>query len=375
MRGRAVLLITTMTVALLVASGVALAADMACPNIGNLCIGTNNADTMTGTNQADVMKGRGGADTMQAHGGGDRLFGGGGNDEVSAGSGKDSLVGDSLAEDTLVGIAGDDFLSGGYGNDTYFFSEGWGADRIAADGEEAGMGTDSLDFSLLSRPLDVDLVSSPDRDEVFSVLSGAGMLNFPAMVKIENVTGGNKRDVVRGNDAPNVFSGEDGNDSLYGREGNDVLTGGLGADALSGGPNDDTLEGGVDSDIYLFQDDWGLDSITDAAPGTDRLFLGELTRSVTVELASGKAYESAFGSFELSPNSVNWTPGAINSVTGGTSDDTIDVADGDVGDTVDCGPGTDTVTVDVVEDLSGNTVEVDAYDANTCETVNEVVIT
>ena len=338
---------------LLVASGVALAADITCPNgIGNLCIGTNKADTMTGTNQDDVMKARGGADTMHAGGRGDRLFGGDGNDEVSAGSGNDSLIGDSLAGDSLVGGAGDDSLSGGDGNDTYFFSEGWGADRIAADGEGAEMGTDSLDFSLVSKPLDVDLVSSPDRDEVFSILSGAGMLNFPAMVKIEKVTGGEERDVVRGNDAPNVFSGEVGNDSLYGREGNDVLTGGPGADALGGGPDDDTLEGGAGSDTYLFQDDWGsdgiTDSVTDAAPNTNHLFFGELTSSVTVELASGRAYEASFGFYELSPNRVNWTPGAINSVTGGTVDDTIDVADGDVvgGETVDCGPGTDTVYFD-----------------------------
>ena len=346
MRERAVLLITTMAVAMLVASGVAMAADITCPNIGNLCIGTNKADTMTGTNQDDVMKGRGGGDTMQARGSGDRLFGGGGNDEVSAGSGDDSLIGDSLVGDSLGGGAGDDSLSGGYGDDTYFFSDGWGADRIAEDGEGAGMGTDTLDFSSLPKPLDINLVSSPDRDEVFSVLSGAGMLNFPATVEIERVKGGKERDVVRGNDAPNVFTGESGNDSLYGRDDDDVLTGGLGADALGGGPGTDTLEGGVDSDIYVFQDDWGSDSITDAAPGTDRLFFGELTRSVTVELASGEAYETTFDSFELSPNRVNWTPGAIGSVTGGTADDTIDVADGDGGDTVDCGPGTDTVFFD-----------------------------
>jgi hypothetical protein len=54
---------------------------------------------------------------------------------------------------------------------------------------------------LLVDPLDIDLVSSPDRDEVFS---DAGMLNFPATVEIENVSGGEGRDVVRGNDALDV---------------------------------------------------------------------------------------------------------------------------------------------------------------------------
>ena len=56
MRRQAALLTTTMAIALMVASGVALAAEITCPNsIGNQCIGTNEADTMRGTNQDDDM--------------------------------------------------------------------------------------------------------------------------------------------------------------------------------------------------------------------------------------------------------------------------------------------------------------------------------
>ena len=58
-------------------------------------------------------------------------------------------------------------------------------------------------------------------------------------------------------------------------------------------------------------------------------------------------------------------------------DDTIDVADGNRGDTVYCGPdttvGEDTVEVDAEQDLStGAIVRIDT--ATDCETVNEVLI-
>ena len=294
MSRRAILLITAVAVALVAASSVTLADNITCPNgPGNLCTGTPTADTMTGTGQGDDMKALGGPDTMLARGG----------------------------KDTLEGGAGDDSLSGGNNDDTYSFSVRWGVDRIPADGEGAGMGTDTLDFSsLLLEPLDIDLVSNADRDEVYSVFSGAGVLNWPATVEIENVTGGQARDVVRGDGGPNHLSGLGGNDSLYGRDGEDVLIGGPGADALIGGADDDVnLDGG---------------------PGNDTVY------------------------------------GDDPSISTETGNDTINVKDGTAGDTVDCGPGNnDKVTVDVIRDLSGNTLGEDTVVTDTCETiVKEVTI-
>ena len=256
MRRQAILLITSVAVALVAVSGVTLADDISCPNVPgtNQCVGTFTADTMTGIPQADDMSGLGGQDTMLAKGGRDRLEGGGGND----------------------------FLSGGNGDDTYVFSANWGVDRIPADGEGAGMGTkDALDFSssLLLEPLDVDLVSSADRDEVYSVYSGAGVLNFPATVEIENVTGGKARDVVRGTDGTNDLSGEGGNDSLYGRGGDDNLIGGSGADALIGGLGADDLEGGPGNDTIDVKD--GQTDSVDCGLGADTVFFDEGIDSLT----------------------------------------------------------------------------------------------
>lgn len=374
-----------MAAALVVAGGAALAANINC-EAGTACLGTNKADTMTGTNQADDMSGLGGGDTMRGRDGDDTLSGDEGNDEINAGSGNDPSV---------EGGKGNDSLTGGDGDDTYVFESRWGGDKIT-NGEDSG--EDTLDFSSLLASLDMDLNSSARRDEVFS---RGGMLNLPAVVVIENVEGGKARDVVRGNDAPNDLRGNGGNDLLVGDGNNDALFGGLGSDALNGGPGDDALNGSdvddvgdvtdvTDNDVYIFQDGWGQDSITDAA-ATNRLLFAELTTSVTVDLATGTATAGT--------NTVTWTPlvggnpaggTAIDNVTGGTAadflygngsvnelngqggDDTIDVADGDPDDTVDCGPGADVVKVDA-EDGPGGTVRLDT-DITNCETITEVLI-
>jgi Ca2+-binding RTX toxin-like protein len=445
MKRRAALLVTTMAVALMVASGVALAANINC-KAGTMCFGTNKADTMTGTTGADDMRGRGGGDTLNARAGDDKAFGGNGQDDISTGQGNDPFVG---------GGAGDDSLSGGDGDDSYVFGrslevtpvtngERWGRDTIT-NGETSG--EDTLDFSLLVDPLDVDLVSSAGRAEVFS---DSGMVYLPASVTIENVTGGEARDVIRGNDASNRFCGQGGNDDLVGNGNDDELFGGLGADAFRGGLGNDVLKGGPNpdtcpvedlsvidgDDVYLFEDGWGEDSITDAA-GTDRLFFGELTLPVTVDLAASDtgvevssdihtvdwpstvSIENATGGSAADVLRGDGSDNTLNGLGGGdemygeggndtlygrdgnditmyggpgadkvygdhpnfpaeTGDDTIDVADGDPGDTVDCGPGTDTVDVDAIYGSGGaqrlDTVVKNPDDTSICETVNEVLI-
>jgi len=341
MRGRAILLFTTMAAALVVACGVALAADIMCPNrpTGD-CVGTNNADTMTGTNQADNMRGRGGEDTMQGRGGADDLDGGDGIDEIYAGLGNDKLAGGPNPS-----AVAPEKLAGGDGDDSYFFEEGWGDDKIT-DAESSGK--DALVFSSSVKRLNVNLASINGRGEIYAE---GGTLFFSAAVEIEDVEGGNNRDVVRGNGAPNNFVVKDGNDSLYGRDGDDVLIGGLGADAFNGGPGNDTLEGGdasdvTNGDLYIFEDSWGNDSITDAA-GTDHLFFGELTSSVNVDLTTGTATDGG-------TNTVTWTPQVIENViedaTGGTANDSLTGNDSDNtlsgqggDDTISGGSGNDVI--------------------------------
>lgn len=231
MRRSGVLLLVTMVAALLLASGVALAANViTCP--GSLCEGTTGDDEMTGTSGTDYIYAKEGNDTLRGLGAFDDLRGGPDNDN----------------------------LDGGGGNDQYnFYDNNWGADRISGDSSGA---QDWLIFQITGA-LTIDLVPSSNRPEV---TSGANTINFASKVVIEWVQGGAASDTIKGNGANNYLSGAGGHDTLVGREGNDrlvgdivvfsnngndILKGGPGKDILDGGPGFDDLYGGEGDDDFL----------------------------------------------------------------------------------------------------------------------------
>ncbi len=161
---RVALVFTAMALALLMASGVALAVNK---------IGTNGDDTLRGTDKADNLLGRDGDDKLFGKGGEDNLLGGAGkdvlfggderrpgggdknldggdgNDVVLAGRGSDNAVGgdgnDLLIDGNLSESSKDD-LSGGSGNDVIVVDNvpaiedvvtcGGGFDRVLADRED-----------------------------------------------------------------------------------------------------------------------------------------------------------------------------------------------------------------------------------------------
>src|SRR5215218_8357072 len=144
---RTILLLTAVAVAILLAGGVALAKNISCARQGgNVCVGTNNADTITGTNRADTIKARGGNDTVLARGGKDKIFGGDGFDGLlDGGLGNDTLnAGPSAAGgfDYLTGGFGDDKLVESPGVDRYIFEPGWGQDTITGNGDQPGVQAD-----------------------------------------------------------------------------------------------------------------------------------------------------------------------------------------------------------------------------------------
>src|SRR5215211_145319 len=116
---RTLLLLATMALTLLGASGVASAATIHCPNNSSggspstelFCFGTFMADTMFGSDLNDSMFGSYGKDTIHGYGG---------IDYVSGGNGSDNIYGDAGNDDTLGGWAqgGVDRLYGEGGNDT-----------------------------------------------------------------------------------------------------------------------------------------------------------------------------------------------------------------------------------------------------------------
>ena len=77
---RAVILLTTVAVAIVVGSGVALAATIRCD--GGHCSGTNRADSIFGTDKRDAIFAKKGADFVNGRGRADNLNGEDGDDEV-----------------------------------------------------------------------------------------------------------------------------------------------------------------------------------------------------------------------------------------------------------------------------------------------------
>src|SRR3712207_2885025 len=88
---RSALLLVIMALALLVASGVALAKTINCN--GGLCFGTKKPDSIFGTNRHDTVFARAGGDFVSGAGGADDLNGEYGNDKVLGGRGDDWVKG------------------------------------------------------------------------------------------------------------------------------------------------------------------------------------------------------------------------------------------------------------------------------------------
>jgi hypothetical protein len=141
---RAALVLTTMALVLLLASGVALAVTK---------IGGPGPDALKGTNDRDRLEGGGGPDSLLGLDAGDCLSGGTGADTLEGGPGDDLATGgpggceSPLGQerpgesDVVNGGPGDDIVEGAAGADA--LRGGTGADLVA-DGENHRGATDAL---------------------------------------------------------------------------------------------------------------------------------------------------------------------------------------------------------------------------------------
>jgi Ca2+-binding RTX toxin-like protein len=147
---RVALVLTAMALALVLASGVALAVNK---------VGTNDPDTLRGTNKADNLFGRGANDILLALAGNDNLLGGPGKDIVYGGDenrqsgGNKNMVGGS-GNDSVIGGRGSDIVLGEEGND--LVADG-PAREFATDNVSGGEGNDVV--AAVNRPAFVDIVS------------------------------------------------------------------------------------------------------------------------------------------------------------------------------------------------------------------------
>ena len=151
---RTILMVATVALTVLVASGVALAVNK---------IGTDGPDTLRGTNGNDNLIGKGGNDRLFALDGRDNLLGGPGKDLVAP-------------EPTGFSSRGDKNLQGGPGNDRVL--GGRGSDNVLGD-----TGNDFL-IDGPTREFSLDKVSSGDGNDVLLVE------NVPATKDIATCGGG-----------------------------------------------------------------------------------------------------------------------------------------------------------------------------------------
>ncbi len=279
-------------------------------------IGSQHNDWLFGDDKRNVIEGGFGDDNLFGRGGDDLIWGREGNDILLGGLGDDILVGgdgidtasylfavggvrvdlsiagsqntlsdglDALASienisgslhhdilfgdehrnrlegldgnDLLSGMAGDDVLFGGAGNDT--LAGGAGNDVL-----EGGSG---IDWAIYTSAVVVNL--NQETQNTY----GAGI---DTLRDIENLSGSIHGDALGGDDGQNEINGNGGNDWLFGRAGNDTLRGGAGDDFIAGNRGSDNLFGGAGVDTFIFDDDWGNDTIHDFVVGQDILDFG-----------------------------------------------------------------------------------------------------
>lgn len=244
------------------------------------------------------------------------ITGGSGHDQIDAsaftgkatlegGAGDDILRGGS-AGDELVGGAGNDSLAGNGGDDSYLFAADTplGSDTVT---EEAGGGTDTLDFSgTTSFGVTVNLsLITPQ-----TVVGNAGLvLTLASAGRIERVVGGSLADTL---------TGDSGANTLEGGSGDDVLSGGLGDDTLNGGSGADRVAETRDGNMDL--------SNTALSIGTER----DALISIETATLTGGAGDNTLDATDFALGGVVLSGGGGNDTLLGSPGD--DVLDGGAGD-------------------------------------------
>jgi Ca2+-binding RTX toxin-like protein len=126
-------LIASMTLALLVLVGVALAQDGVSKVCDTTCQGTDGDDHLIGTANPNTISGLKGADLIEGNAGADTLYGGLGGDAVYGANGKDKVYGGG-GNDYVEGGSAEDYIDAGSGDDKVAAKDGFEDQVYCADG-------------------------------------------------------------------------------------------------------------------------------------------------------------------------------------------------------------------------------------------------
>jgi Ca2+-binding RTX toxin-like protein len=213
MRRTLLLSLTTIVVTLLLAGGVAWAANITCT--GGLCAGTEENDRITGSQLYDEIQALGGRDHVQARTGDDEVYGDAGGDDITGGVGGDYLVGGR----------GPDEIGGGPGRPegVPIFRFGCIAiNQAQTEGDQHLFGEDGND--LLSAGRDNDFLHGGSGRNDLSGNGGDDCLQLAGDAN-ERASGGDGDDIVYVTDfnADDIFCGA-GHDTVEADEEDRVAT-------------------------------------------------------------------------------------------------------------------------------------------------------
>lgn len=257
-------------------------------------------------------------------------------DGIAVPAGWTELLGVTLLDDTLLGMAGNDILYGGAGND--LLNGGLDVDTMyGGAGNDIYIVDNALDVLSESAGGGLDQV----RASVSWVL-GANLENLllTGLAAI-NGTGNGLNNVLTGNAAANSLAGGAGNDTLFGAAGADTLTGGAGLDAVYGGDGGDRLIITNRTHIVageIYSGGLGIDTLDGLAVTQAATFVG-----TTI---SGIEYLYGFS------GGLTLTASQLHGINGGISTGTLRVATAGLIDLTDTVVSTDIINLSA----GGNTL-------------------